>query len=145
MATVVPERAEKVAEGVSARRLSPPDTQFLHSGAECAGAKPQDFGCGARPLDGPTRVLQNVQDMGALHVHEASTRRWSGGPLHGPSGLPSEHRQAGPAAAAAYLSPKLTLGLFGQHWWSYAGDEARADVRGARPRAPPWTSPWASV
>jgi hypothetical protein len=36
--------------------------------------------------------------------------------------------QAGPAAAAAYLGPKLTLGLFGQQWWSYAGDDARPDV-----------------
>ncbi len=36
--------------------------------------------------------------------------------------------QAGPAAAAAYLGPKLTLGLFGQHWWSYAGDADRPDV-----------------
>jgi len=36
--------------------------------------------------------------------------------------------QLGPAAAVAYLGPKLTLGLFGQHWWSVAGDDARPSV-----------------
>ena len=33
--------------------------------------------------------------------------------------------QAGPAGVAAYIGKKWALGLFPQHWWSYAGDSAR--------------------
>lgn len=36
--------------------------------------------------------------------------------------------QAGPAAVAAYIGKKWTLGLFPQHWWSYAGDSNRDDT-----------------
>ncbi len=42
--------------------------------------------------------------------------------------LGSGKYQVGPAAAVAYLGPKATLGLFVQHWWSYAGDAAREAV-----------------
>ena len=33
--------------------------------------------------------------------------------------------QAGPTGVAAYLGKDWTLGLFPQHWWSYAGDSER--------------------
>jgi hypothetical protein len=33
--------------------------------------------------------------------------------------------QAGPAGVAAYLGKDWALGLFPQHWWSYAGDSDR--------------------
>ena len=33
--------------------------------------------------------------------------------------------QAGPTGVAAYLGKDWTLGLFPQHWWSYAGDSDR--------------------
>ena len=33
--------------------------------------------------------------------------------------------QAGPSGVAAYIGKKWALGLFPQHWWSYAGDSAR--------------------
>jgi hypothetical protein len=35
---------------------------------------------------------------------------------------------AGPAGVVGYLGKKWELGLFAQHWWSVAGDDARADV-----------------
>lgn len=49
----------------------------------------------------------------------------------------------GPSAVAAYLGPKWTLGVFPQHWWSVAGDEARVDVNLTNIQyfvfwAPPW-------
>ncbi len=36
--------------------------------------------------------------------------------------------QAGIASALAYLGEEWTLGLFPQHWWSFAGDDNRPDV-----------------
>ena len=36
--------------------------------------------------------------------------------------------QVGPAGALAYLGEDWVFGLFGQHWWSVAGDANRADV-----------------
>lgn len=36
--------------------------------------------------------------------------------------------QAGIAGAAAYLGKNWTLGIFPQHWWSFAGDDNRANV-----------------
>ena len=36
--------------------------------------------------------------------------------------------QAGIAGALAYLGEDWTLGLFPQHWWSFAGDDNRPDV-----------------
>ena len=39
--------------------------------------------------------------------------------------------QAGPAALFAHLAPKVggfNYGVFGQHWWSYAGDDDRPDT-----------------
>jgi hypothetical protein len=36
--------------------------------------------------------------------------------------------QAGPTAAAAYLGKDWVVGLFPQHWWSYAGDSDRANT-----------------
>ena len=35
---------------------------------------------------------------------------------------------AGPTAVAAYLGKEWTLGLFPQHWWSFAGDKDRSHV-----------------
>ncbi|MEZ4588480.1 MAG: hypothetical protein R2909_19040 [Gemmatimonadales bacterium] len=49
-------------------------------------------------------------------------------PTAGEGSLGQGKYQLGPAAAVAYLGPRLTLGLFGQHWWSVAGDAARASV-----------------
>jgi hypothetical protein len=34
----------------------------------------------------------------------------------------------GPSGVLGYLGKKWELGLFAQHWWSVAGDDARADV-----------------
>ena len=34
----------------------------------------------------------------------------------------------GPAAVLAYLTPKMRLGVFPQHWWSVAGNDDRTDV-----------------
>lgn len=42
-----------------------------------------------------------------------------------------EKWQAGPAVLLAHLAPKpggFNIGIFGQHWWSYAGDDDRADT-----------------
>src|SRR5262245_32886654 len=36
--------------------------------------------------------------------------------------------QVGPALVVAYMTPKYILGVFPQQWWSYAGDENRADT-----------------
>ena len=35
---------------------------------------------------------------------------------------------AGPAAVVAYLTDNMRLGVFPQHWWSYAGNDDRASV-----------------
>ncbi len=42
--------------------------------------------------------------------------------------LGSEKFSVGPAAIALYTTPQFTVGVLGQHWWSYAGDEDRSDV-----------------
>jgi len=34
----------------------------------------------------------------------------------------------GPSGVIGYLGKKWELGLFAQHWWSVAGDDARADL-----------------
>ena len=36
--------------------------------------------------------------------------------------------QVGPALVVAYMTPKYILGVFPQQWWSYAGDQNRADT-----------------
>ncbi len=58
---------------------------------------------------------------------------WGGGlttmwPTASDDTLGSEKYSAGPAAVAVYMGKKWTIGLFGQHWWSYAGDDDRSDV-----------------
>ena len=44
------------------------------------------------------------------------------------SELGSGKYQAGPALLFFYLGKKWTLGTLAQHWWSYAGDDDRADI-----------------
>lgn len=90
------------------------------------------------PLGGSTSGFSDLTYVGALtpSVSRDMARGkliWALGPTlvfptASEDALGQGKYRAGPAAAAAYLGPKLTLGLFGQHWWSYAGDEARSDV-----------------
>jgi hypothetical protein len=42
--------------------------------------------------------------------------------------LGQEKYQAGPAMLTFYLGKPWTLGILAQQWWSYAGDETRADT-----------------
>lgn len=90
------------------------------------------------PFGGATTGFSDLTYVGALTPRESRDLArgkmiWAVGPtLVFPTAsedlLGQGKYQAGPAAAAAYLGPRLTLGLFGQHWWSYAGDEGRPDV-----------------
>jgi len=92
----------------------------------------------SNPFGGSTSGFADLTYVGALTPGESRDLArgkmiWAVGPTlvfptASEDALGQGKYQAGPAAAAAYLGPKLTLGLFGQHWWSYAGDEARADV-----------------
>jgi hypothetical protein len=90
------------------------------------------------PFGGSTSGFADLTYVGALTPGESRDLArgkmiWAVGPTlvfptASEDALGQGKYQAGPAAAAAYLGPRLTLGLFGQHWWSYAGDEARPEV-----------------
>ncbi|GFK93162.1 hypothetical protein NNJEOMEG_00993 [Fundidesulfovibrio magnetotacticus] len=49
--------------------------------------------------------------------------------------------QLGPAAAALYMNDKWVVGIFPQHWWSYAGDAKRKDVSLTKAQYFIWYSP----
>lgn len=92
-------------------------------------------------LPGPAGTTSGFGDLTYVGAVTPSSARdlgrgkviWAAGPTlvfptAAESALGQDKWQVGPAAALAYLGPRATLGLFGQHWWSVAGDEARPSV-----------------
>lgn len=82
-------------------------------------------------FSGPTTGLGDLVLAAGLGQTKARGFTWAFGstfvfPTASRSFLGQEKWQAGPAAVGVYMGKTWTLGLLGQQWWSYAGNENRA-------------------
>ena len=59
-------------------RIGPCDTEFLHAVAQCVGVEAEDLGGAAGAVDDPVGLLENGEDVVALHgFKRLADRTWS--------------------------------------------------------------------
>jgi len=94
---------------------------------------------GVNPFDGRTEGFGDLVYVGLLSPKSSIKTKnasiiWGVGPTvifptASKDVLGQGKYQIGPAAVVGYLGKEWTLGLFGQHWRSIAGDDSRSDVQ----------------
>ena len=103
----------------TARPVFPIVTQPDFSADASGGKKVTGFGdIQMAAIFGPGNAKGWVWGVGATFVF----------PTASSNNLGQGKYQAGPTVMLFHLGEKWNKGLFVQHWWSYAGDETRADV-----------------
>ena len=103
----------------TARPVFPIVTQPEFSADATGGKKITGFGdIQMAAIFGPGNAKGLVWGVGATFVIPTATN----------NNLGQGKYQAGPTIMLFHLGEKWNKGFFMQHWWSYAGDETRADV-----------------